>query len=271
MVLKAKPNSLLNKVVHQLSSSSTTPGSSSTAQTAAAAISKYANLFTSTAAAAAKGTSSPTVSSKPNPFTRPDGTASGAMTPVNRGTPRMEGVRGELVDKGLEDKVWETDGMLLLATAERMLKWHAEAVGRVVELSPSSEVYVTTSMACYWLTSIGARTHLHCQRLWRKRLVGLSSRLLLIRESLADFMWFMRTRHELIQVRWPNSKITIPSLNPIFEPSDHSRSQIRSVISVRGMQLQQSSRLLEVTSRFVAKWVLQTPSISPGWRGKSMQ
>jgi len=54
----------------------------------------------------------------------------------------MEGVRGELVDKGLEDKVWETDGMLLLATAERMLKWHAEAVGRVVELSPSSEVYV---------------------------------------------------------------------------------------------------------------------------------
>jgi len=54
------------------------------------------------------------------------------MTPVNRGTPRMEGVRGDLVDKGLEDKVWETDGMLLLATAERMLKWHAEAVGRVV-------------------------------------------------------------------------------------------------------------------------------------------
>ena len=68
------------------------------------------------------------------------------MTPVNRGTPRMEGVRGDLVDKGLEDKVWETDGMLLLATAERMLKWHAEAVGRVVELSPSSEVYVITSV-----------------------------------------------------------------------------------------------------------------------------
>jgi len=61
----------------------------------------------------------------------------------------MEGVRGDLVDKGLEDKVWETDGMLLLATAERMLKWHAEAVGRVVELSPSSEVCVTTSILRY--------------------------------------------------------------------------------------------------------------------------
>jgi hypothetical protein len=60
----------------------------------------------------------------------------------------MEGVRGDLVDKGLEDKVWEADGMLLLATAERMLKWHAEAVGRVVELSPSSEVYVLPS--CVW-------------------------------------------------------------------------------------------------------------------------
>ena len=144
MVLKAKPNSLLNKVVHQLSSSSsTTTGPSSTAQTAAAAISKYANLFTSTAAAAAKGTSSPTVSSKPNPFTRPDGLASGAMTPAGRPAPGQgQGVKGELVDKGLEDKVWEVDGALLLATAERMLKWHAESVGRVVELSPSSEVYV---------------------------------------------------------------------------------------------------------------------------------
>lgn len=35
----------------------------------------------------------------------------------------------------------EGDGNLDLAVAERMLKWHAEAVGRMVELSPSSEVY----------------------------------------------------------------------------------------------------------------------------------
>jgi hypothetical protein len=142
-VLKAKPNSLLNKVVHQLSSSSTTTGSSSTAQTAAAAISKYANLFTSGTGAYTKGTSSPTVTSKPNPFTRPDGTNSGVMTPVGRPAQApSQGLRGDLVEKGLEDKVWETDGALTLQTAERMLKWHAEAVGRVVELSPSSEVYV---------------------------------------------------------------------------------------------------------------------------------
>jgi hypothetical protein len=53
---------------------------------------------------------------------------------------------------------------LLLATAERMLKWHAEAVGRVVELSPSSEVYVPPSLVWYELMRIGARTHLHYQR-----------------------------------------------------------------------------------------------------------
>jgi hypothetical protein len=62
------------------------------------------------------------------------------MTPVGRPAGRVEGVRGDLVDKGIEDKVWETDGLLTLQTAERMLKWHAEAVGRVVELSPASDV-----------------------------------------------------------------------------------------------------------------------------------
>jgi hypothetical protein len=66
------------------------------------------------------------------------------MTPVGRpgGQGGAQGVRGDLVDKGIEDKVWETDGLLTLQTAERMLKWHAEAVGRVVELSPASDVYV---------------------------------------------------------------------------------------------------------------------------------
>jgi hypothetical protein len=44
-------------------------------------------------------------------------------------------MRGDLVNKGLEDKVWSTDGVLSVEMGERMLKWHAEAVGRVVELS----------------------------------------------------------------------------------------------------------------------------------------
>ena len=67
---------------------------------------------------------------------------SGALTPVG-GRPslsRANSLRGDLVNKGLEDRVWAKDGVLTLEIAERMLKWHAEAVGRVVELSPLGDV-----------------------------------------------------------------------------------------------------------------------------------
>ena len=163
-VLKAKPNSLLDKVVHQLSSSNSKDGSSSTASAAAAAISKYANVFTSTSsnyaarmASPAMGASAKTVTSAtmqtktalPSHLgvTSQSGVVSpiprsGSMTPVNGrpGLSRANSVRDDLGNKGLEDKVWATDGVLTLDMAERMLRWHAEAVGRVVELSPSSDV-----------------------------------------------------------------------------------------------------------------------------------
>ena len=58
------------------------------------------------------------------------------MTPVNQpGLQRADSIKGDMVNKGLEDKVWATDGVLTMEMAERMLKWHAEAVGRVMELS----------------------------------------------------------------------------------------------------------------------------------------
>lgn len=34
----------------------------------------------------------------------------------------------------------EGDGELNLDVAERMLEWHAEAIGRMVELSPAGDV-----------------------------------------------------------------------------------------------------------------------------------
>lgn len=164
-VLKAKPNSILDKVVNQLSTSSSAATSSSTAQAAAAAISKYANVFTSSASAygnsaaktaspsaASKAVLSPTLQTKNalppylaagTPGAGTPGPRSGAMTPVGgRGTgmQRSDSVRGEMVNKGLEDKVWAVDGVLTLEMAERMLKWHAEAVGRVVELSSQTDV-----------------------------------------------------------------------------------------------------------------------------------
>ncbi|WVF69874.1 hypothetical protein IAT40_004656 [Kwoniella sp. CBS 6097] len=153
-VLKAKPNSLLDKVVNQLATSSSAATTSSTAQTAAAAISKYANLFTSSSTQ--NKASSPVVASKPfgpnaahlgvNPNAGARNTGAdtgGTLTPSGGARPAMQRsntLQGDLVNKGLEDKVWATDGVLTIDMAERMLKWHAEAVGRAVELSPPGDV-----------------------------------------------------------------------------------------------------------------------------------
>ncbi|CDO68146.1 hypothetical protein BN946_scf185003.g18 [Trametes cinnabarina] len=43
-------------------------------------------------------------------------------------------------EKAGDDPVREEDGLLSVAVAEKMLKWHAEAIGRCVELSPSGDV-----------------------------------------------------------------------------------------------------------------------------------
>ena len=44
------------------------------------------------------------------------------------------------LDKAGEDPAREEDGILTVETAETMLKWHAEAIGRCVELSPANDV-----------------------------------------------------------------------------------------------------------------------------------
>jgi hypothetical protein len=43
-------------------------------------------------------------------------------------------------DKSGEESLREEDGQLNVQTAETMLKWHAEATGRCVELSSSTDV-----------------------------------------------------------------------------------------------------------------------------------
>lgn len=43
-------------------------------------------------------------------------------------------------EKPVEEVVREEDGLLSLDAAEQMLKWHAEAVGRCVVLSPSGDM-----------------------------------------------------------------------------------------------------------------------------------
>lgn len=43
-------------------------------------------------------------------------------------------------DKLLDEQVSEEDGLLSVDAAVTMLKWHAEAIGRCVELSPPNDV-----------------------------------------------------------------------------------------------------------------------------------
>lgn len=74
----------------------------------------------------------------------------------------------------------------------------------------------------------------------------------------------------LMPVRWPNSKTTIRNSNLIFELLAHSKQLIKFVISVRDMLQQQSSHLQVATWRSVVRWDRSIPSISLGWKARSM-
>lgn len=57
-------------------------------------------------------------------------------------------------DKQNDENIKEEDGILSIDVAERMLKWHAEAIGRCVELSPPTDVFVSLIiLTCWFLTS----------------------------------------------------------------------------------------------------------------------
>ncbi len=53
---------------------------------------------------------------------------------------RFGGMADRGQDKAGEEPVREEDGVLDIDLAEKMLKWHAEAIGRCVELSSANDV-----------------------------------------------------------------------------------------------------------------------------------
>ena len=58
---------------------------------------------------------------------------------------RFGGINAPNQDKSNEEPTSEEDGLLSIETAEKMLRWHAEAIGRCVELSLPNDVCVTWS------------------------------------------------------------------------------------------------------------------------------
>ncbi|OJT10352.1 Exocyst complex component SEC10, partial [Trametes pubescens] len=63
-------------------------------------------------------------------------------------------------EKTTEDPIREEDGVLSVDVAEKMLKWHAEAIGRCVELSPSSDVPKTTFALLRVLSAVIANSYI---------------------------------------------------------------------------------------------------------------
>jgi len=56
---------------------------------------------------------------------------------------RFGGINTDRAQEKSEETIREEDGLLNIGIAEKMLKWHAEATGRCVELTPANDVYVT--------------------------------------------------------------------------------------------------------------------------------
>jgi uncharacterized SAM-dependent methyltransferase len=53
---------------------------------------------------------------------------------------RLGGINSDKTERLSEEPIREEDGVLSVDVAEKMLKWHAEAIGRCVELSPPNDV-----------------------------------------------------------------------------------------------------------------------------------
>jgi hypothetical protein len=49
-------------------------------------------------------------------------------------------INSDRTERLSEEPIREEDGVLSVDVAEKMLKWHAEAIGRCVELSPPNDV-----------------------------------------------------------------------------------------------------------------------------------
>ncbi|KAG8931285.1 Exocyst complex component 5 [Tulasnella sp. 419] len=115
---KAKPSGgMLDRFVNQFSTSSPLGGTTTT--TATSAFAKLSGMASSMKLGSLPTSSSATSTPPPS---------------LPNQTPKMTNSLTE------EDMPTEADGALSLDVAEKMLKWHAEAVGRCIELSSTSDV-----------------------------------------------------------------------------------------------------------------------------------
>ncbi|KAG8956725.1 Exocyst complex component 5 [Tulasnella sp. 424] len=128
MRTKASSGGLLDRIANQLASGTGTSLSAAAASSSASsAFAKLSGMASSMKLSAYPGsTTSPVSPVPPVPI-------NGAATEISRSA-------ASTTAGGQSESVNEADGVLSLDTAETMLKWHAEAIGRCVEMSPSAEL-----------------------------------------------------------------------------------------------------------------------------------
>ncbi|EPQ28786.1 uncharacterized protein PFL1_03589 [Pseudozyma flocculosa PF-1] len=145
---KAKPaasNTIFNRMRNQISSSSDAKDNNAAATSSSST-----------------STTSGTMSGAKSSFFKLSGLADPAAAAVPAAVPAPgEAGTADSGDAGPTDEIdLEREGELSLDVAERMLKWHAEAIGRCVDLSSSSEVPKTTFALLKVLASAYIKTYI---------------------------------------------------------------------------------------------------------------
>lgn len=160
---KASGNTIFNRMRNQItatsdasSSTSSLGGSSNTAQASTAASSTVSTSKTSffklsNLADRVRGTHNTAATSSTLSVTAGSTATASAESSVD----------GQHVAGGahVEDELDDTDGDLSLDIAEKMLRWHAESIGRCVDLSSPSEVPKATFALLRVLTSAYIKTY----------------------------------------------------------------------------------------------------------------
>ncbi|CBQ67730.1 related to exocyst complex 100 kDa component [Sporisorium reilianum SRZ2] len=160
---KAAGNTIFNRMRNQITA--TSDASSSTSNFGGSSTATHA----STAASSTASTSKTSFFKLSNLADRVRGTHSTAATNNNLavGAPNAMPISAESSVDGhhvaggahMEDEIDDMDGDLSLDMAEKMLRWHAESIGRCVDLSSPSEVPKATFALLRVLTSAYIKTY----------------------------------------------------------------------------------------------------------------
>lgn len=160
---KGAGNTIFNRMRNQITA--TSDASSSTSSLGGSSSATHA----STAASSTTSTSKTSFFKLSNLADRVRGTHSAGASSNNLAvgtggalpTSAESSVDGHHVTGGarLEDELEDTDGDLSLEVAEKMLRWHAESIGRCVDLSSPSEVPKATFALLRVLTSAYIKTY----------------------------------------------------------------------------------------------------------------